>query len=58
MLMSSDSFDLVAAAKLCALAACPMTGEKLYAFTKAGVMLDDLLPLAYRLRIFFDVPRG
>ena len=56
--MTSDTFDLVAAAKRCALAAWPKTGDKLYAFTKAGVMLDDLLPLEDRLRTLFDVPRA
>lgn len=56
--MTSDTFDLVAAAKRCALAAWPNTGEKLYAFTKAGVLLDDLLPFEQRPRTLFDVPRG
>ena len=58
MPMSSDTFELVAAAKRCALAAWPKTGDKLYAFTKAGVMLDDLLPFEDRPRTLFDVPRG
>ena len=56
--MTSDTFDLVAAAKRCALAAWPNTGERLYAFTKAGVLLDDLLPFEQRPRTLFDVPRG
>jgi DNA polymerase V len=56
--MSSDTFELVAAAKRCALAAWPKTGTHAYAFTKAGVMLDDLLPLKDRPRTLFDTPRG
>lgn len=56
--MSSDTFELVAAAKRCALAAWPKTGAHAYAFTKAGVMLDDLLPLEDRPRTLFDAPRG
>ncbi len=56
--MSSDTFDLVAAAKRCALAAWPKIGGSVYAFTKAGVMLDDLLPLEDRPRTLFDLPRG
>lgn len=53
--MSSDTLDLVAAAKRCALAAWPKIGS--YAFTKAGVMLDDLLLLEDRPRTLFDAPR-
>lgn len=52
--MSSDTFTLVAAAKRCALAAWPKIGS--YAFTKAGVMLDDLLPMEDRPRTLFDAP--
>jgi DNA polymerase V len=29
-----------------------------YGFTKAGIMLDDLLPLEDRPRTLFDVPKG
>lgn len=39
-------------------AAWPKVGGQSYAFTKAGVMLDDLLPLKDRPRTLFDVPRG
>ena len=56
--MSSDTFELVAAAKRCALAAWPKDADKSYAFTKAGVLLDDLLPLEDRPRTLFDIPRG
>jgi DNA polymerase V len=56
--MSSDTFELVAAAKRCAEAAWPKTGGGAYAFTMAGVMLDDLLPLEDRPRTLFEVPRG
>ncbi|MGI3213299.1 DUF4113 domain-containing protein [Roseovarius tibetensis] len=56
--MSSDTFDLVAAAKRCASAAWPKADHRNYAFTKAGVMLNDLLPLEDRPRTLFDTPRG
>lgn len=55
--MSSDTFDLVAAAKRCALAAWPKISDRAYAFTKAGVMLDDLLPLDDRPRTLFEAPQ-
>lgn len=50
--MSSDTVEMVAAAKRCALAAWPRIGS--YAFTKAGVMLDDLLPIEDRPRTLFE----
>lgn len=56
--MSSDMFELVAAAKRCAMAAWPKGGTQAYGFTKAGIMLDDLLPLEDRPRTLFDVPKG
>ena len=52
--MTSDTIEMVAAAKRCAQAAWPKIGS--YAFTKAGVMLDDLLPLEDRPRTLFDAP--
>jgi DNA polymerase V len=52
--MSADTIELVAAARRCALAAWPKMGS--YAFTKSGVMLDDLLPLEDRPRTLFDAP--
>lgn len=55
--MSSDTFELVAAAKRCAIAAWPKTCTQSYAFTKAGVMLDDLLPTDDQPRTLFDKPR-
>ncbi len=55
--MSSDTFELVAAAKRCALAAWPKIGDQVYGFTKAGVMLDDLLPFEDRPRTLFDAPQ-
>ena len=54
--MSSDTLELVAGAKLCATAAWPKINSQSYAFTKAGVMLDDLLPLEDRPRTLFDAP--
>lgn len=56
--MSSDTFDLVAAAKRCASAAWPKADHQNYAFTKAGVMLNDLLPLEDRPSTLFDTPLG
>ncbi len=56
--MSSDTLDLVAAAKRCASAAWPKGDTQAYGFTKAGIMLDDLLPLEDRPRTLFDVPTG
>lgn len=55
--MSSDTLELVAAAKRCALAAWPKIENHSYAFTKAGIMLDDLLPLEDRPRTLFDTPQ-
>jgi DNA polymerase V len=52
--MSADTIELVAAARRCAQAAWPKAGT--FAFTKAGVMLDDLLPVGDRPRTLFDVP--
>jgi DNA polymerase V len=54
--MSSDTLGLVAGAKLCAIAAWPKINSQSYAFTKAGVMLDDLLPLEDRPRTLFNAP--
>ena len=56
--MSSDTLDLVAAAKRCASAAWPKGDTQAFEFTKAGIMLDDLLPLEDRPRTLFDVPKG
>ena len=53
--MSSDTFELVRAARLCATAAWPKRSAGQYGFTKAGVMLDDLLPLEQRPRTLFDL---
>jgi DNA polymerase V len=52
--MSSDTFDIVAAAKQCALAAWPKVGQGTYAFTKAGIMVGDLLPFDQRPLTLFD----
>ncbi|WP_308917219.1 Y-family DNA polymerase [Jannaschia sp. LMIT008] len=54
--MSSDTFDLVDAARRCARSGWPKDGKP-YGFTKAGVMLDDLLPSEDRPRTLFDVMR-
>lgn len=54
--MSNDTLQLVAAAKRCALAAWPKVEAERYAFAKAGVMLDDLLPVEDRPKTLFDAP--
>ncbi len=55
--MSSDTFDLVAAAKRCAQAAWPRDGAKAYGFTKAGIMLDDLVRFEDRPLTLFDAEK-
>jgi DNA polymerase V len=55
MPMSADTFDLVRAARHCAEAAWPKIGS--FGFTKAGIILDDLLPLEDRPRTLFEEPR-
>jgi len=57
--MSNDTFDLVAAARRCAEAAWrgPREGNQGgHEYAKAGVMLDDLLPVAQRPLPLFDDP--
>lgn len=46
--MSSDTFELIKAARICATSAWPKKSVGQYGFTKAGVMLEDLLPLEQR----------
>ena len=55
--MSSDTFELVRAARLCARAAWPKANSHQYGFTKAGVMLDDLLPIEKRPLTLFDTAK-
>jgi DNA polymerase V len=55
--MSSDARDLVRAARACVEASWPDRGGP-YAFSKSGVMLDDLLVEADRPRTLFDVSDG
>ena len=56
--MSSDTLDLVAAARRCAEAGWPKgASQGHFAFTKAGVLLDDLLPEEDRPLTLFDAPR-
>jgi DNA polymerase V len=55
--MSNDTFDLVDATRRCAEAAWrgPRNqNQGGYAYTKSGVMLDDLLPIAERPRTLFE----
>ena len=55
--MSSDTFDLVEAARRCAQAAWPKGAAGPFGFTKAGVMLDDLVRIEDRPRTLFDAPK-
>ena len=56
--MSCDTFELVRAARRCAEAAWPKGQAAAFGFTKAGVMLNDLLPIEDRPRTLFDTPRS
>jgi hypothetical protein len=58
MPMSSDTFELVQAARRCAEAAWPKGAGIEYGLTKAGVMLDDLLPIEDRPLTLFDRPHA
>ena len=55
--MSSDTFDLVEAARHCAEAAWPKSDVKSYGFTKAGIMLNDLVRFEDRPQTLFDQAR-
>ena len=56
--MSNDTLDLVKAARRCVEAAWKGDPEQSkYAYTKAGVMLDDLVPEADRPKMLFDEER-
>lgn len=55
--MSSDTFDLISAARRCTQAAWPKHGKAAFGFIKAGVMLDDLLPIEDRPLTLFERPR-
>ena len=55
--MSSDTFDLVEAARHCAEAAWPKSDVKSYGFTKAGIMLNDLVRFEDRPQTLFDQTR-
>ncbi len=55
--MSSDTFDLVEAARRCAKAAWPKARAGMFGFTKAGIMLDDLVRFEDRPRTLFDAER-
>ena len=53
--MSSDTFDLVGAARRCAQAAWPKDQTSVFGFTKAGILLNDLLRSEDRPLTLFDV---
>ncbi len=55
--MSSDTFHLVEAARRCAQAAWPKDHTRAFGFTKAGIMLDDLLRLEDRPLTLFDAEK-
>lgn len=57
MPMSCDTFDLVAAARRCAQAAWPKVQTDSFGFTKAGVLLDDLVLFEDRPKTLFDVAK-
>jgi DNA polymerase V len=57
MPMSSDTFDLVETARRCAQAAWPKGLSGSFGFTKAGVLLDDLVRFEDRPQTLFDVAR-
>ncbi len=55
--MSSDTFHLVEAARRCAQAAWPKDNTRTYGFTKAGIMLADLLRFEDRPLTLFDAQK-
>ena len=55
--MSSDTFDLVEAARRCAQAAWPKGEGPAFGFTKAGIMLADLIRFEDRPLTLFDVEK-
>ena len=55
--MSSDTFDLVNAARRCAQAAWPKAGPQTFGFTKAGILLNDLILFEDRPKTLFEVEK-
>jgi DNA polymerase V len=55
--MSSDTFDLVEAARRCAQAAWPKGEGQVFGFTKAGIMLADLIRFEDRPLTLFEVEK-
>tara|TARA_R100001377_G_scaffold15358_1_gene7829 strand:+ start:94 stop:435 length:342 start_codon:yes stop_codon:yes gene_type:complete len=55
--MSSDTFDLVEAARRCAEAGWPKSEAGNFGFTKAGIMLNDLVRFEGRPQTLFDQAR-
>ena len=55
--MSSDTFDLVEAARRCAEAGWPKSDARNFGFTKAGIMLNDLVRFEDRPQTLFDQAR-
>ena len=55
--MSSDTFDLVKAARRCAEAGWPKSDAGSFGFTKTGIMLNDLVRFEDRPQTLFDQAR-
>jgi len=55
--MSADTFDLVDAARRCAQAAWPKAQGETFGFTKAGIMLNDLVRFEDRPHTLFGVEK-
>ena len=55
--LSSDTFDLIDAARRCAQAAWPKGEGQVYGFTKAGIMLADLICSEDRPLTLFDADK-
>ncbi len=55
--MSSDTFELVEAARRCAVAAWPKSRSETFGFTKAGILLNDLVRYEDRPQTLFEQER-
>ncbi|MBW4964273.1 Y-family DNA polymerase [Sulfitobacter sp. CW3] len=55
--MSSDTFELVEAARRCAVAAWPKSRSETFGFTKAGILLNDLVRYEDRPQTLFEQVR-
>jgi len=55
--MSADTFELVEAARRCAVAAWPKSRSETFGFTKAGILLNDLVRYEDRPQTLFEQAR-